>query len=110
VRGERESETVRALTLRIILVHPNNAFLVARDEGQLLVRKEKVGSSHADLDGILRQDDEFVWIFLFRASLVSMFPCSSRVEEARTWKATNQTLFTASPMISKFFNARSVVT
>jgi len=110
VRGERESETVRALTLRIILVHPNNTFLVARDEGQLLVRKEKVGSSHADLDGILRQDDEFVWIFLFRASLVSMFPCSSRVEEARTWKATNQTLFTASPMISKFFNARSVVT
>jgi hypothetical protein len=39
----------RALTLWIILVHPNGAFFVTRDDGQPLVGKEIVGGGHADL-------------------------------------------------------------
>jgi hypothetical protein len=52
------------LTLWVKLVHPNSALFVARNDGQLLVCKEKVGGSYAAPVRILRQNNEFVWIFL----------------------------------------------
>jgi predicted NUDIX family NTP pyrophosphohydrolase len=45
---------ILALTLWVVLVHPNGTFFVARNDGQLLVGKEKVGGGDADLVGILR--------------------------------------------------------
>jgi hypothetical protein len=56
---------LQALTLWVILVQPNSTFFVAGNDGQLLIRKEKVSGSHAAPVRILRQNDEFVWIFLY---------------------------------------------
>ena len=56
---------LQALTVWVILVHPNSAFFVARDDGQLLVREEKVGGGYAALVRILRQNNEFVRILLY---------------------------------------------
>jgi hypothetical protein len=52
----REVQKVRIvrLTLWVILVHPNSAFFVARNDRQLLVGEEKVRSGYADLVRILR--------------------------------------------------------
>ena len=100
-----------ALTFWVILVHPNSTFFVARDDGQLLVSKEKVGGGYAALVRILRQDNEFVRIFLYtRPVQLAQDFLETRSCKKRTWKATNQTLFTASPIISRFFNERIVVT
>ena len=57
-----ESEILH--TLWVILVHPNSTFFVARNDGQLLIRKEKVGGGYAAPVGVLRQNNQFVWIFL----------------------------------------------
>ena len=64
-RGKVRSLCLQALTVWVILVHPNSAFFVTRDDGQLLVRKEKVGGGYAALVRILRQNDEFVRILLY---------------------------------------------
>ena len=58
-----------ALTFWVILVHPNSTFFVARDDGQLLVSKEKVGGGYAALVRIFRQNDELVRIFLYARSV-----------------------------------------
>ena len=58
-----------ALTFWVILVHPNSTFFVARDDGQLLVRKEKVSGGYAALVRIFRQNDELVRIFLYARSV-----------------------------------------
>ena len=77
-RGESEVSRCPVLTFWVVRVHANGAFFVACNQGKLLVREEKVGGSYADLVGVLRQNDEFIWIFLCRTSSVSNFPLKAR--------------------------------
>ena len=81
-RGESEKcQGCPVLTFWVVRVHANGTFFVACNEGKLLVGEEKVGGSYADLVGVLRQNDELIWIFLRRTGSVSKFPL-----KARRWK------------------------
>ena len=79
-RGESGVSRRPALTFWVVRVHANDAFFVACDEGKLLVREEKVGRSYTDLLGVLRQNDEFIRIFLRRTSSVRTSFESSRMK------------------------------
>jgi hypothetical protein len=61
----QKRDALQALTLWVILVQPNSALFVARNDRELFIRKEKVGGSYAAPVRILRQNDKFVWIFLY---------------------------------------------
>ncbi len=61
VRVRREA----AWEVRMPCRHSLSGSYIAGNNGQLLVRKEKVGGSYAAPVRILRQNDEFVWIFLY---------------------------------------------
>ena len=51
-------------TLWVILIHSHNALLVSRHKRQLPSSEEEIGVRHADVLGVLPQEDELVWILL----------------------------------------------
>ena len=53
-------------TLWVILIHSHNTLLVSRHKRQLPSSEEEIGIRHADVLGVLPQQDEFVWILLHR--------------------------------------------
>ena len=94
----------------VVLVDADDALLVAGHNGQFAVRKEEIGTRYTDSLSVFRDEHELVWVLLFREK------ASSTVEHVwcdcteLTWNATNITLFTASPIRSRFFRVRREVT
>ena len=53
-------------TLWVILIHSHNTLLVSRHKRKLPSSEEEIGIRHADVLGVLPQQDELVWILLHR--------------------------------------------
>jgi len=53
-------------TLWVILIHSHNTLLVSRHKRKLPSSEEEIGICHADVIGVLPQQDELVRILLHR--------------------------------------------
>lgn len=105
--GKVHNQLYSSLTAWIVTVHPKDAFLVSTHNGHVTVSKEKVCYGDTETSHILGDNEEFVGILLNREGREISFTIRIVV---RTWKATNQTLLTASPITSKFLRVWSDVT
>lgn len=93
-------------TARVVSEYTQHALFVVENDRQLSVGEEKVDVGRVRPPNVLGQGHQFV-----RILLESKFTlCAARNESMYTWKATSQTLLTASPINNRFLSTRRLVT
>ena len=95
-------------TAGVIREHTQHALFVIENNRQFAVGEEKVDVGRIRPPNVLGQDNQFVRVLLQSTFVTPAAPNENTY--VYTWKATSQTLLTASPINNKFLSTRRLVT